>query len=118
MGKRRIWPMAFRSIGAMIDQDVITKARCIKCQNFFDVDLQPLEAKWGRGFSLINQSLTCKVTSCRGTGYFAGAGHIDAPLITLLDADADPLKLGGLTPRDIEPPTPPDAHEAQLISTT
>ncbi|WP_198093907.1 hypothetical protein [Novosphingopyxis sp. YJ-S2-01] len=114
MGGRRIWPASFRTIGAMIDSETVARAKCTCCGNFFDVDLPALQLRRGDNFTLINRHLVCKITSCRGTGFFAAAAHLDDRLVTLFEAALDPLDLGELTPRDLEPPEPPTTMGAAL----
>jgi hypothetical protein len=107
MGSRRIWPAAFRTIDGMIRGGTVVRVGCADCGQFFDVDLKALERRRGPGFSLVDQQCTCRLTCCRGRAYFVAAATMNAMLVTLVDADVDPLRLNGIRALDLEPPEPP-----------
>jgi hypothetical protein len=106
---KRIWPAFYRTVGAMLDHGTIVRAGCARCDTVFDVDLRAIIARRGRDYSLIDKEITCKVSKCRGTGFFLAAARMDTALITLLNAHVDPLLIErkGLRPIDFEPPEPP-----------
>lgn len=111
MGKgRRIWPHWLRSVGDMIDNCVIVRLGCPDCRTFFDVDLRALERARGRGVSLIDARPSCKVTRCRGSGFFVAARRMQDPLTLLLSGAALGGTIAGLRAADLEPPQddPPD----------
>ncbi|WP_129792545.1 hypothetical protein [Sphingosinicella sp. CPCC 101087] len=93
----------------MLERGVIVRVGCARCDTFFDVDLAAIAAKRGPNFNLVDQEIKCKVSRCRGPSYFVAAESRDARLITLIDADVDPLSVNkrGLRPLDLEPPEPP-----------
>lgn len=107
--RKRIWPVFYRTVGAMLDQGVIVRAGCARCDSIFDVDLRAIVARRGRDYSLIDREITCKLSKCRGQGFFLAAARMDTQLLTLLNADVDPLLIErkGLRPIDLEPPDPP-----------
>ncbi|QQN73188.1 hypothetical protein [Croceicoccus sp. YJ47] len=92
----------------MIENNIILRVGCIDCGHFFDADLLALYRVRGGEFSLIGQTCTCRLTICRGTGYFVAARSMNEPLSTLTRGGNDPLNLGGLNAADLEPPTPPE----------
>lgn len=112
--RRRIWPFFFKTVGAMFDHGVIVRVGCVRCGTIFDVDLRAIALRRGRDYCLIDREVTCKVTKCRGTGFFLAACSMTTPLLTLLNAHVDPLSIerNGLRPIDIEPPEPPDRERS------
>lgn len=104
----RIWPVWARTVGAMIRAGTVVRFGCVKCRNIFDVDLVAIAAKSGDGASLINASTICRLTSCRGRGYFVAAKSLEAPLLTLVTVSMlDPLGVDGRPAIELEPPNPP-----------
>ena len=111
-GKVRIWPVHFRSVGAMLDRGVVLRVGCARCRTVFDVDLKSIERARGRAATLINASPICKVTRCRGQTFFLASSGMDKPLQTLVEPDVNPLGMDGILPRDLEPPGDPSPPAA------
>ena len=113
----RIWPDWSTTVGGLIDRGVIVRFVCLACREFFDVDLQVVAARRGRGYSLIDAKAGCKRSSCRGAGRFLAAEAFDRPFV-LLENRPDLRATGwlhGLRPCDVDrppdgfPPAPPVA---------
>ena len=116
-GERKIWPFWVRSVGAMVENGIVARVGCVKCGTFFDVDLAAVRAARGKDYSLIDRTMQCKITRCRGRAYFIAARSMFEPLMTLTNASMDPFKLNGrlpidLEPPDTDPPTEPREHRA------
>ena len=111
MGIGRIWPLAYRTIGAMISSGLVVRLGCSRCGDFFDVDLIEVRTRRGPTFCLIDRSPICRRTICRGPAYFAAALTPTCELRTLVRGEDDPLRLNGLRACDLEPPLPPDGPD-------
>lgn len=94
-------------------QSAVVRAGCVKCGTFFDVDLLATARVRGNDYSLIDRVSQCKITRCRGTVYFIAARSMRDPLMTLVNASMNPLRLEGVVPADLEPSAdddpPPEA---------
>lgn len=104
--QKRIWPHWARTVGGMIRQGAIVRVGCVKCRTFFDVDLMAIGRNRGEEYSLIDQTTQCKISKCRGTGYFIAARSMLDPIMTLVRASMNPLCLNGVRPIDLEPKSP------------
>lgn len=105
--KKRIWPIWARTVGAMIRQGAIVRVHCRQCRNFFDVDLVAVQRARGKDHCLIDGSTNCRISSCRGRGYFLAARDMAATFLLLIRADmVQREELEQIRPLDIEPPSP------------
>jgi hypothetical protein len=105
----------------MIRASAAVRVHCSKCKNFFDVDLVAVRNLRGETHSLIDAWTTCRLSSCRGRGYFVGAASLTSTFILLVRADlARRAELEQLRPIDVEgpdgPPAPPPAPEFQAVA--
>ena len=86
---------------------------CEACRTVFDVDLGTILAARGPDFRLVNRRPRCKVSCCRGRGFFLVAESRDHLLMPLLTMDPFVHWPPGPRPRDFEPPpftpTPPSS---------
>jgi len=103
---RRIWPIAYRNIGSMIESSVIVKAACPGCGHFFDVDLEATRTRRGPEKSIINARPRCRIATCRTDGFFIVSPSAEVPFQVLADSPPENLKLDALRPIDLEPPDP------------
>jgi len=98
----------------MIKAGVVVRVGCVRCATVFDVDLKAIERARGASATLIGVSPICKVTRCRGQSFFLAATSLQAPLVTLIEPDVNPLGLDGTLPIDLEPPGSPGPDEPAL----
>lgn len=102
----------------MIRQGAVVRVHCRQCQNFFDVDLDGVRRTRGADHSLIDGSTSCRLTSCRGRGYFLAAPSMGSTFLFLVSADMvqrhrlEQLRPIDLEPPDSGPPAPPAAGRA------
>jgi hypothetical protein len=103
---RRIWPRWARTVGEMIRHSAIVRVHCLGCDTFFDVDLPAIARTRGANHSLVDATTGCKITRCRGRGYFVAAPVMDGRFLLLVNPSMDALRarLEALRPIDIEPP--------------
>lgn len=116
--KRRIWPVWARTVGGMIRQGAVVRVHCRQCATFFDVDLAGISRARGDDHSVVDGSTSCRITSCRGRGYFLAAASMEETFLLLVNANMVQREaLEQLRPVDIEPPTsgaPPPARAESL----
>jgi hypothetical protein len=99
----------------MIEKGVVVRVGCARCRTFFDVDLIGIARARGPDYCLIDRTTQCKVTRCRGRGYFIAASSMVEPIITLTNASMDPFGLNGLRPIDLEPSDPPSGEPVEQL---
>lgn len=110
LAAQRIWPVWARSVGAMIEAEVIVRFACDACTRLYDVDLGSLAVLRGREWSLIGRTARCKASKCRRRGMFVASLGRETPFLCLYKEM--PRWLIGARPRDHEPadddrPPPP-----------
>ena len=101
LAAKRIWPIWARSLGAMIEAQVMVRFACDKCRRVYDVDLGSLAVLRGREWSLIGRSARCKASRCRKSGLFVAAINRETPFLCL--GKEMPSWLIGARPKDHEP---------------
>lgn len=99
----RIWPVWARSLGAMIEAEVLVRFACCRCEKVYDVDVAALAMLRGREWSLIGRRARCKASRCRAAGSFVAAANRETPFLMLGQGPMPSWLIGG-RPRDHEPP--------------
>jgi hypothetical protein len=104
----------------MIARGAVVRVHCRQCLNFFDVDLIAIRRARGEQHSLIDGSTACRITSCRGRGYFLAAASMAEEFLLLVNADmVSRERIEKLRPIDIEPPSsdePPPSEAASVAA--
>lgn len=102
------WPRWVETVGDMIEAKTIVRAACVKCRNFFDVDLAAILAIRGARYSLIDKRPRCKISTCRGKCFFLAAASSTSPLRPLVTDATRLLAMFGMRSiEDVEPPPDP-----------
>jgi hypothetical protein len=99
------------SVGGLLRAKAEVRFACERCRTLFDVDLKALAQLRGCEACLVNVEARCKVSACRGRGFFLAAPSRDDALFPLVTARPFASWTAGPTPRDFEPapvrPIPP-----------